>query len=110
MLWRKLLKRAFLLNEKHKGELKLRRPLGPWVGFTSHMEWKYNVGVDYLYVRIGSNCVGICDPVVARYATRSRQCHPPSSNKPPTNLRVKRLHELSHVARCLAMLTPTNNS
>jgi hypothetical protein len=78
MLWQKLLKRAFLLDEeKHKGELKLRRPMGPCVGFTNHMEWKYNVGVDHLYVRIGSNRVGICDPAVARYATRSRHRQPP---------------------------------
>ena len=70
-LWRKLLKRSFLLDEKHKGDLKLRHPMGPWVGFTTHMDWKYNVGADHLYVRLGSNSVGICDQAVARYATRS---------------------------------------
>jgi hypothetical protein len=72
-IWRKLLKRAFLFDEKHKGDLKLRRPMGPWAGFTSHIEWKYNAGADHLYVRIGSNHVGICDLAVARYATRSCQ-------------------------------------
>jgi hypothetical protein len=59
LCWRKVLKRAFLFDKKRKGDLKHRRPMGPWVGFTSHIEWKYNVDADHLYVRIGSNRVGI---------------------------------------------------
>ena len=75
-VWCRLLKNSILKNKKKRSQLELQQPLGPWIGHTDHVHWKYNVYNNQLYVRQSEQNIAVYNKQANQYLARKAKQTP----------------------------------